>query len=170
VYTLIDVLIASTDSSGRSSHEKTMLQLAVHPSSGVSTENIQVRCHITVPASNAPFKYDNVYLSVKTDNVIPSGILLMVDHRLNQCRINREKYIHVQICNRSLVLIHISHTILNDSLHTIDYACSKGDVNAMSSYRIASKPHIIDRKHQFNLLLVASSRKSHGTRIRSKTQ
>jgi hypothetical protein len=65
----------------------------------------------------------------------------MVDDTVNQCRINenKEKYIHVHSCNSSLIHININHQILNDSLHTIDYACSQGEVNVFSSYRILSK-------------------------------
>lgn len=66
----------------------------------------------------------------------------MVDDTVNQCRINenKEKYIHVHSCNSSLILIRINHQILNDSLHTIDYACSQGgDISVFKSYRILSK-------------------------------
>jgi hypothetical protein len=128
-YTLIDF--------ARGSFDKPLLQLSVYPSSGVFTENIEVDCRIRLDPST--MNSDNVYLSVQTDNVKPSGILLMVDDRVNQCRINREKYIHVTICNRSHIRIRINHTLLNDSLHTIDYVCTKGDVNTISSYRLTSK-------------------------------
>jgi len=65
----------------------------------------------------------------------------MVDDTVNQCRINenKEKYIHVYSCNSSLILIHINHQVLNDSFHTIDYACSQGEVDVFTSYRILSK-------------------------------
>jgi hypothetical protein len=115
-------------------NDKSIVQLSVYPNYGFSTENIEVRCQITEPSI-----YNNIYLSVKTDNVKPSGILLMVDNTINQCRINKEKFIHVNICNSTLILIHINHVILNDSLHTIDYQCSQGEVYAVSSYKILSK-------------------------------
>jgi hypothetical protein len=114
--------------------DNSILQLSVYPHYGFSTENIEIRCQI-LQAS----RYDNVYLFVKTDYVKPSGILLMVDNTMNQCRINKEKYIHVHTCNSSMILIHVNHVVLNDSLHTIDYACNQGEVNVYSSYRIISK-------------------------------
>jgi hypothetical protein len=106
----------------------------VYPNFGFSTENIELRCQI-IEAS----RYDNVYLIVKTDYVKPSGILLMVDNTANQCRINKEKFIHVHICNSSLILIQVNHVLLNDSLHTIDYVCNQGEDNVHTSYRILSK-------------------------------
>jgi hypothetical protein len=115
-------------------NDKSIVQLSVYPNYGFSTENIEVRCQITEPSI-----YNNIYLSVKTDNVKPSGILLMVDNTINQCRINKENFIHVNICNSTLILIHINHVILNDSLHTIDYQCSQGEVYSVSSYKILSK-------------------------------
>lgn len=135
-----------------SSNPNPIVQLSVYPSSGVSLDNIQVRCQMTLSSSSSPSpsNYDNAYLSVRTDNVRPSGILLMVDHYSNQCRINRAKYLHVDVCNRSLVLVRINHTLLNDSLHTIDYWCNKGDVDAFTSYRITSKENLIDRTIDFS--------------------
>jgi hypothetical protein len=67
----------------------------------------------------------------------------MVDDTVNQCRIseNKEKYIHVNSCNSSLILIRINHQIINDSHHTIVYACSQGEVVAFSSYRILRKEY-----------------------------
>lgn len=112
------------------------LQLDVYPNSGYSVENIGIRCEILKPSI-----YDNVYLSVKSDYVKPSGILIMVDDTVNQCRINeiKEQYIDIHSCNSSLILIHIRHQILNDSVHTINYACSQGDIIVYKSYRILSK-------------------------------
>ncbi|UJR10641.1 hypothetical protein I4U23_014836 [Adineta vaga] len=114
-----------------SNNEDPSIQLYVHPEHGFLTENIEVRCQIKTPSI-----YENIYLSVKTDNVKPSGILLMVDNRVNQCRINKEKFIHITVCNSTLIIIHIDHTILNDTLNTIDYSCSQGDDHVVNSYRI----------------------------------
>jgi hypothetical protein len=65
----------------------------------------------------------------------------MADGVVDQCRINenKEKHIHVHSCNSSLILIHINHQVINDSLDTIDYACSQGEIAVLSSYRILSK-------------------------------
>jgi hypothetical protein len=117
-------------------NENSNLELSISPNSGYSTENIQIRCH-----SIAPSVYDNIYLFVKTDNVKPSGILLMADSTNSECRINenKRKYIQINFCNASLILVTINHEIINDSLHTIEYACNQGDVNVISSFRILSK-------------------------------
>ncbi|CAF2522114.1 unnamed protein product [Rotaria sp. Silwood2] len=115
-------------------HDSPILQLSVYPNYGFLPENIEVRCEIIEPS-----KYDNIYLSVKTDYVKPSGIILMVDNTINRCRTNKKEYINVNICNSSLILIYINHTILNDTLEKIDYVCSQGGVNALSSYRILSR-------------------------------
>ena len=108
-----------------------VVRLHVHPTHGFSTENIEVRCQITTPSI-----YDNIYLSVRTDNVKPSGILLMVDNTINQCRINKEKFVHVTVCNSSLIIVHVNHVVVNDIRDTIDYSCSQGDEQVVSSYRI----------------------------------
>jgi hypothetical protein len=63
----------------------------------------------------------------------------MVDTTINTCRVDKIKSIRPKICNSSLILIHINHTILNDTIHTIDYSCSQGEIHAVSSYRIISK-------------------------------
>ncbi|CAF1496440.1 unnamed protein product [Rotaria magnacalcarata] len=112
-------------------YDNTIIQLSVYPNHGFSPENIEVRCQITEPSI-----YNNIYLSVQTDNVKPSGIILMVDHTINRCRTNKKQYINVKICNSSLILVHINHIILNDTLQRIDYVCSQGEVDAISSYRI----------------------------------
>ena len=111
-------------------------ELTIFPRSAYSTDNIQIRCHIPKPSI-----YDNIYLFVKTDNVKPSGILLMADSTNGECRINENKgkYIQVTACNASLIEITVNHEVINDSLHTIEYACNQGDVSADSSFRILSK-------------------------------
>ena len=111
-----------------------LIQLYVRPKHGFTTENIEVRCHVTTPSI-----YENIYLSVRTDNVKPSGILLMVDNTVNQCRINKEKFMQVSVCNSTLIVVHINHIVLNDTLRTIEYSCSQGDDHAYSSYRILRK-------------------------------
>ena len=65
----------------------------------------------------------------------------MVDNTINRCRTNKKKYIDIEICNSSLIFIHMNHTILNDTLQRIDYVCSQGEVDALSSFRILSKKH-----------------------------
>jgi len=112
-------------------NDNSILQLSIYPTSGYSTENIEIRCQILEPSI-----YDNVYLSVRTDNVKPSGILLMVDNTINHCRNNKERYFHIHICNSSMISIQINHEVINDSLHTIEYACSQGEVHVFSSYQI----------------------------------
>ncbi|CAF4697353.1 unnamed protein product [Rotaria sp. Silwood1] len=99
-----------------SNHDSPIIQLSVYPNYGFSPENIEVRCQIIEPS-----KYDNIYLSVKTDYIKPSGIILMVDNTINRCRTNKQEYLSVNICNSSLILIYINHTILNDTLEKIDY-------------------------------------------------
>lgn len=112
------------------------LRLTLYPHSGYSADNIEIRCEIFEPSI-----YDNVFLSVRTDNVKPSGILLMADPSGYDCRINdnKRKHIQVHICNSSMILINVNHEILNDSLHTIEYACSQGENHVYSTYRIARK-------------------------------
>jgi hypothetical protein len=135
------VVLSKTDPSNRSTNEIPTVQLSVYPNAGVSAENIQVRCQISQPSSISPLsssKFENVYLAVKTDNVKPSGIFLMFDDSSDGCRINREN-VHIDVCNASLILIHINHTLLNETLQKIDYSCSKGTTYAYSSYRIISK-------------------------------
>ncbi|CAF1196056.1 unnamed protein product [Rotaria sordida] len=112
-----------------------IIQLSVYPSYGFLPENVEIRCQIIDPSV-----YDNIYLSVKTDYIKPSGIILMVDNTINRCRTNKEEYINVNICNSSLIHIYINHTILNDTLEKIDYECSQGGVNAISSYQILKDP------------------------------
>lgn len=108
----------------------------MNPSSGYTTENIDIHCHIRQPSI-----YDNVYLSVLTDNVKPSGILIMVDDTMNDCRKieNKEKYFRILTCNSTLIHLNINHEIINDSLHTIEYRCTQGDSNVFNTYRILSK-------------------------------
>ncbi|CAF1419290.1 unnamed protein product [Adineta steineri] len=139
LFTSIAIVLGTSDLSKRAINENPIVELSVYPNAGVSTENIQVRCQITQlslmksPLSSS--KFDNVYLSVKTDTVKPSGIVLMFDDSSDGCRLNREN-IRIDVCNASLILIHINHTILNETLQKIDYSCSKGTTYAYSSYRI----------------------------------
>ncbi|CAF1457382.1 unnamed protein product [Adineta steineri] len=108
-----------------------VIKLNVYPNYGFVAENIEIRCQISAPSD-----YDHIYLLVKTDNVRPSGILLMVDNTVNQCRINKAQFITVHICNSTLILIHINHVVLNDTLHTIQYECNQGEESALSSYQL----------------------------------
>ena len=62
----------------------------------------------------------------------------MFDDSKDECQLNREN-VRIDVCNASLILIHINHTILNETLEKIDYSCSKGTTYAVSSYRIISK-------------------------------
>jgi hypothetical protein len=126
LWTLIDLTV--------STNADPVVRLHVHPTHGFSTDNIEVRCQITTPSV-----YDNIYLSVRTDNVRPAGILLMVDNMINQCRINKEKFLHVTVCNSSLIIVQVNHVVLNNTVHTIDYSCSQGDEQVVSSYRILRK-------------------------------
>ena len=116
--------------------ENSKLRLTVYPSAGSSVENIQIRCEIFEPSV-----YDNVYLFVKTDNVKPAGILLMADPLGYDCRINENKRKHIQLhsCNSSMILINVNHEIIDDSLHTIEYACSQGENHVFNSYQITCK-------------------------------
>jgi hypothetical protein len=132
----MDLVLLKSDSSNRPT-----VQLSVYPNAGISTDNIEVRCEISPPLTISPLsssKFDNIYLSVKTDSVKPSGILLMFDDSSDGCRRNREN-VQVDVCNASLILIHINHTVLNETLQNIDYSCSKGTTYASSSYRIISE-------------------------------
>ncbi|CAF0914128.1 unnamed protein product [Rotaria sordida] len=136
--TFINLVLSQTDLSNHSTNESPTLQLSVYPNAGTATEKIEVRCEISQPTSVSPLsslKFENVFLSVKTDHVKPSGILLMFDDTTDGCRTNREN-IHVDSCNASLILIHISHTIVNETLEKIDYACVKGSTEVISSYQI----------------------------------
>lgn len=122
-------------------NDRPILELSVHPTAGSSTDNIEVRCQISHPLAVSPLsssKLENVFLAVKTDNVKPSGIFLMFDDSSDRCRINREN-VRVDVCNASLLLVHINHTILNETLHKIDYSCSKGNTYAYGSYRLMSE-------------------------------
>lgn len=126
----------------RSPRDSPTVDLSVHPSSGVSTENIELNCHIAPASSVSPLTsstFDNVYLSVKTDDVKPSGILLMFDDRNDQCEKNRIRDVHIDVCNATLIRVRLNHTILNETLQKIDYSCIKGSARAISSYRITRK-------------------------------
>ncbi|CAF3381311.1 unnamed protein product [Rotaria sp. Silwood1] len=139
--TVIDLVLSKTELSNRSTNESPILQLSVYPNAGTASEKIKVRCEISQPTSISPLsssKFDNVFLSVKTDHVKPSGILLMFDDTADGCRSNRDN-IDIDVCNASLILIHISHTILNETLEKIDYACAKGSTEVMSSYSIRNQ-------------------------------
>ena len=122
-----------------------IVELSVIPNAGYSTDNLEVRCEITPPSSISPLassKFDNIYLSVKTDSVRPSGILLQFDDSTDRCQGIPEKKFHIDVCNATLIQIHISHTIVNETLEKIDYVCSKGSTYVSSSYRILSKQRI----------------------------
>ena len=124
------------------SNDQTSLQLSVYPSSGHLTENLQIRCQITPSAQLSPLttsKFENVYLLVRTDNVKPSGIILKFDDTNDRCETNDVKPVHVDVCNATLILIRMNHTLLNETLEKIDYSCTKGSVRADSSYRILSE-------------------------------
>ena len=128
-------------SKSNSNNDKSLVQLSVYPNAGISTANIEIRCEIISPSSISPLsttKVENIYLYVKTDSVKPSGILLMFDDSSDECQINREN-VRVDVCNASIIIVHINHTIVNDTLQKIDYSCSKGSTYAFSSYRIISK-------------------------------
>lgn len=123
-----------------SGNENPIVQLSVYPNAGISASNIEVRCEISLPptiSSLSSSKFDNVYLSVQTDSVKPSGILLMYEDSTDRCRVNRDN-VQLDVCNSSLILIHINHTILNDTLQKIDYSCKKGSIYAFTQYQLLS--------------------------------
>lgn len=138
----------------RTENENSILQLNVYPLSGYTAENIDVYCHIRQPSI-----YDNVYLSVLTDNVKPSGILIMVDDTMNDCRKieNKEKYFRILTCNSTLIHVNINHEIINDSLHTIQYRCTQGETNVFNTYRILRRhmPNYHDGKSANSSLILA---------------
>lgn len=138
VFTHLNCSLSTHASSSLSSSDQPVLQLSIYPSHGISAENIEIRCLIRPSISNpsAPANFENVYLSVKSDNVKPSGILLMVDNYANECRINREKRFEILICNRTEILIRLNHTILNRTRQTVEYGCNKGDILVRASYRL----------------------------------
>jgi hypothetical protein len=157
LFTLIDLVSSKSDLTNHSPNENPILQLSVHPNAGVSTENIEVRCQISQPTSISPLsssKFDNIYLSVKTDNVKPSGILLMFDDTSDGCRQGREN-VQIDFCNASLIIIHVNHTVLNETLQKIDYKCWKGTASATSSYRIISK--YFSRKNSYLIFIFQRS-------------
>lgn len=134
LFILMDSTVLSTSDSA--------VQLFVTPNAGYSTENIEVQCQLTPSSIISPLsssKFDNIYLSVKTDSVRPSGILLQFDDSTDRCQGIPEKKFHIDICNATLIRIHISHTVINETLQTIDYVCSKGNIYVSSSYRILRK-------------------------------
>ena len=134
---IINFVLPQVDLLNDMTSKDSMPRLSIYPNSGISTENIEVQCEISRSTlSNS--RSENIYISVKTDHVKPSGILLMFDDKTNQCRSNRE-VIYIDICNSTLILIRINHTILNDTLKTIDYSCTQGITSATNSYRIISK-------------------------------
>jgi len=145
LFTLMDLVLLKSDLSNRSTNESPTVQLSVYPNAGISADNVEVRCEIfprSTTSSLSSSKFDNIYLSVKTDSVKPSGILLMFDDGSDGCAKNREN-LYIDVCNASLILIHINHTILNETLQKIDYSCKKGTTYASSSYRIISKAYSI---------------------------
>lgn len=137
---LVFVLLFFVDLSTSNHHDST-LQLSVHPNYGYVPENIEVRCQISKLS-----KYHNIYLSVKSDHVKPSGIILMVDTTVNSYRTNKVHNIDFIVCNSSLILIHINHTILHESVQRIDYECRQGDEYSLNSFRILSKKSINIRR------------------------
>jgi len=137
----VSILLLVTVICQISSINDPILELTVYPRSGrVHTKDIELHCKISQSTSSitplSTTKFDNVYISVTTDNVKPSGILVMFDDSTERCHLNKRKNLHLQVCNASLIIIRVNHTVLNDSLHTIDYACYKGDSNAYGSFRI----------------------------------
>lgn len=124
------------------SNSDSPIQLFVNPNAGYSTDNIEVQCQLTPSSLISPLsasKFDNIYLSVKTDSVRPSGILLQFDDSTDRCQVIPEKKFHIEICNATLIRIHISHTVINETLQTIGYVCSKGNIYVSNSYRILRK-------------------------------
>jgi hypothetical protein len=124
----IDDVQSRTSPFNRTTNDNPKVHLSLRPQSGFYTDNIEVRCQISPISSISPLtstKFENVYLSVKTDNVKPSGILLMFDDTNDRCEINREKHVHIDVCNATLILIRMNHT--------------KGSAQAISSYRILSE-------------------------------
>jgi len=141
----MDLVLLKSDLSIDSKNENPTVKLSVYPNAGTSTDTIEVRCEIFPPSTISPlssFKSDNIYLSVKSDSVKPSGILLKFDDSIDKCEINKEN-LRVDVCNASLIIIHINHVILNETLQTIDYSCYKGKTYVSSSYRIISKAYSI---------------------------
>ena len=135
-----------SDSSKQLINESPLVHLSVFPNAGHSTENIEVRCEITPPSLISPLalsKFDNIYLSVKTDSVRPSGILLKFDDSTDRCTEISGKKFQVDVCNATLIVIRINHSIVNDTLQKIDYVCSKGTTYVQSSYKIISKKNIL---------------------------
>ncbi len=105
-FALMDLVLLKTVLSNPSVNEESTMKLSVHPSSGSSTDNIEVRCEVSSPPLISPLAsttFENIYLSVKTDGVIPSGILLMFDDRSDRCEKNRDN-VQIDVCNASLVL------------------------------------------------------------------
>ncbi|CAF3319954.1 unnamed protein product [Rotaria socialis] len=134
----IDLASSKIDLPNRSTNESPIIELSIYPSAGAATERIQVRCEILQSTSSAPLsssQFEPVYLSVKTGLVRPSGILIMFDDITDVCRLNRPD-LNVDVCNASLILFHVTHTVLNETLDKIDYSCIKGSTTAIRSYRI----------------------------------
>lgn len=137
LFILINLVSSNTDLST----DNPTVKLSVSPTSGYSAENIEIRCEISpslIVSSLSTAKFDNVYMSVKTDSVKPSGIILKFDDSTDRCHVNREN-VDIVSCNATLIRIRITHTILNETLQNIDYSCSKGSVYANGSYRLMSK-------------------------------
>lgn len=150
------MVLSKTDLHKRSTKENSIVELSIYPSSGVTAENIRVQCKISQPTSVSPLsttKFENVFLSVKTDLVIPSGILLMFDDTTDDCQTNRPT-VRVDFCNASLIQFHVSHTIVNETLEKIDYSCLKGSTFAINSYQIKSKYFSLRKKNNFHFLLI----------------
>lgn len=139
LFILINLVSSNTDLSTNDP----VVKLSVSPTSGYSAENIEVRCEISPPlivSSLSTSKFDNVYLSVKTDNVKPSGIILKFDDSTDRCQINKKENVLLDVCNATSIHIRITHSILNETLEKIDYSCSKGTAYSSSSYQLLSKP------------------------------
>ena len=115
------------------------IDLSVSPSSGLSPENIVLRCALSPASSSTLAKLENVYLRVRTDDVKPGGILLMFDDGRDKCEINSAKPMEIDFCNATLIVVRMSHTLLNQTLEKIDYSCSRGTAQAMRSFHITSE-------------------------------
>lgn len=128
---LLSILIVPVRSSA--------IDLSISPRSGAVPENIVIRCEIPPVSPSNLNKLENVYLSVKTDDVKPSGIVLMFDDGQDRCEKMPNKIVQIDVCNSTLILVRMSHTVLNQTVEKIEYSCSKGLAQAIRSYRINSK-------------------------------
>lgn len=128
------------------SGQNSTIVLSVNPSSGVKTENIEIQCQLPsseAESSSSLTKVENVYLIVETNEVKPSGILLMFNDLREKCEENRRGYFQVDVCNSKLISIRINQTVLNETIDKIEYSCTKGNRKSTSSYKIISKSLIL---------------------------